>query len=165
MDQRIIYSKTGKGVLEIKNKAGKLSRDLAKVLTLVDGKSAVEDLISKSKLSDADIERSLKQLEEGGYIKEFSTLSNSISSASSTGSSSYVDDLDFTSSLSPGKRVYSNSATEMRARESAEREKAEAEARRKREQAEQAKKNQAAQQAREEAIRLARIDECFRYGN
>ncbi len=158
MDQKIVYSKTGKGVLEIKNKAGKLSRELAKVLGLVDGKSSVEDLIAKSKLSDADIARVLKQLEDRGYIKEFSSLSGAMSSASSVGSSSYVDDLDFTKQLSPGKRVYSSSQAEMRARESADREQAEAEARRKREEAEQKKKAEAAKQAREEAARLARIE-------
>ncbi len=158
MDQKIVYSKTGKGVLEIKNKAGKLSRELAKVLGLVDGKSSVEDLMTKSKLAEADVGRILRQLEDRGYIKEFSSLSGAMSSASSSGSSTYVDDLDFTSTLSPGKRVYSSSQAEMRARESADREQAEAEARRKREEAEQKKKNQAAQQAREEAARLARIE-------
>ena len=94
MDHKIVYSKTGKGVLEIKNKAGKLSRELAKVLGLIDGKSSVEDLIAKSKLSEADVGRVLRQLEDRGYIKEFSSLSGAMSSASSVGSSSYVDDLD-----------------------------------------------------------------------
>jgi len=161
MDHKIVYSKTGKGVLEIKNKAGKLSRELAKVLGLVDGKSSVADLVAKSKLADADVSRVLKQLEERGYIKEFSSLSGvsgARSSSSFSGSSSYVDDLDFTKKLSPGKRVYSSSQAEMRARESAEREQAEADAKRKREDAEQKKKNQAALQAREEATRLARIE-------
>ena len=34
MDQKTIYSKTGKGVLEIKNKGGKLSKDLTRILVL-----------------------------------------------------------------------------------------------------------------------------------
>jgi hypothetical protein len=158
MDHRIVYSKTGKGVLEIKNKAGKLSRELAKVLGLVDGKSSVDDLIAKSNLSEANVARVLKQLEDRGYVKEFSSLSGAMSSASSSGSSSYVDDLDFTKTLSPGKRIYSNSLAEMRARESADREKAEADARRERALTEERSKNQAAQKVREEAARLARIE-------
>ena len=158
MNQKIVYSKTGKGVLEIKNKAGKLSRELAKVLSLVDGKSAVADLIAKSKLAEAKLARSLKQLEEGGYIKEFASLSGVMSSASTSGASSYVDDLDFTATLAPGKRVYSNAQSEFRASESANRKRAEAEATRNREAKEGKKKQQAKDQAREEAVRMARIE-------
>ena len=62
MDNKTIYSKTGKGVLEIKNKAGKLPKDLVKVLTLIDGKSSVSDLMSKSKLSDPDMNKALADL-------------------------------------------------------------------------------------------------------
>ena len=47
MDQKIVYSKTGKGVLEIKSSARKLSRELAKVLSTVDGKSAFGDEVGK----------------------------------------------------------------------------------------------------------------------
>ena len=159
MNQRIVYSKTGKGVLEIKNKAGKLSRVLTKVLTLVDGKSAVADLIAKSKLPEADIAKHIAQLEDSGYIKEFSSLSGATSSSSpSSGSSAYVDDLDFTSQLSPGRRVYSSSQVEMRDRESADRKRAESDANLKRQQEEQKKKNLASQQAKEEAVRLTRIE-------
>ena len=69
MDNKTIYSKTGKGVLEIKNKAGKLPKDLVKVLTLIDGKSTVADLMSRSKLGDADMNKALGDLTTGGYIK------------------------------------------------------------------------------------------------
>ena len=81
MDQQIVYSKTGKGVLEIKSSARKLSRELAKVLSRVDGKSAVADLVAKSKLTEANLERCLKQLEEAGYIKEFVGLSSGVASS------------------------------------------------------------------------------------
>ena len=154
MDNKTIYSKTGKGVLEIKNKAGKLPRDLVKVLTLIDGKSTVADLISRSKLSDADMNKALGDLTTGGYIKEFTNTSTG--TAASGGS--YVDDLDFTSSLSPGKNVYQNAQTEWRQRETADRAKAEAETKRKREEEERLKKEQAAKQAREEGARLAKVE-------
>lgn len=156
MDKKTIYSKTGKGVLEIKNKAGKLARDLVKVLTLIDGKSNVAELIAKSKLSDADMDRSLSQLSTGGYIKEFSNTSGSAPSAPLE--SSYVDDLDFTSSLAPGKNPYQSAQTEFRQRESADRVKAEQEARKKREEEDRLKKEQALRQARDEAARLAKVE-------
>ena len=157
MDQKTIYSKTGKGVLEIKNKGGKLSRDLVRVLAQIDGKSTVADLTSRSKLSDADIARCIKQLEDGGYIKEFSSLSGQLSTVPPA-DTSYVDDLDFTATLAPGRKVYQSSALEMRARDEAERKKAEEEARRKREEDERKKKETATAAAREEAARLAKIE-------
>jgi hypothetical protein len=157
MDQKTIYSKTGKGVLEIKNKGGKLSKDLTRVLTLIDGKSTVADLTSKAKLPDADIARSIKQLEEAGYIKEFSNLSGGPMSAPPA-DTSYVDDLDFTSTLAPGKKIYQSGQTEMRAREEAERKKAELEAKAKRDEEESKKKEATERAAREEAARLAKVE-------
>src|SRR6266478_4344309 len=156
MDHKTIYSKTGKGVLEIKNKAGKLAKDLLKVLTLIDGKSSVADLIAKSGLSDAELDRSLSQLSAGGYIKEFSNTSGSASRSSLE--SSYVDDLDFTTSLATGKNPYQSAQTEFRQRESADRVKAEQDAKKKREEEERLKKEQALRQARDEAARLAKVE-------
>ena len=155
MDNKTIYSKTGKGVLEIKNKAGKLPKDLVKVLTLIDGKSTVDDLTAKSKLSDAEIGKALGDLTTGGYIKEFTNTSTGTQSG---GAGSYVDDLDFTSSLSPGKNVYQNAQSEWRQRETADRAKAEQEAKLKRDEEERLKKEQGAKQAREEGVRLAKIE-------
>ncbi|HKQ25085.1 MAG TPA: cell envelope integrity protein TolA [Burkholderiales bacterium] len=156
MDTKTIYSKTGKGVLEIKNKAGKLAKDLGKVLALIDGKSTVAELIAKSRLSDAEMDRSLLQLSTGGYIKEFSNTSGSAPASSLE--SSYVDDLDFTSSLAPGKNPYQSAQTEFRQRESADRVKAEQEAKKKREDEERLKKEQALRQARDEAARLGKVE-------
>ena len=59
MDKKTIYSKTGKGVLEIKNKAGKLSKDLVKVLTLIDGKSTIADLLAKARFDDAEMDKAM----------------------------------------------------------------------------------------------------------
>ncbi|MGQ0579785.1 MAG: cell envelope integrity protein TolA, partial [Betaproteobacteria bacterium] len=156
MDKKTIYSKTGKGVLEIKNKLGKLAKDLVKVLTLIDGKSTVAELMAKSGLSDAEMDRSLIQLSTGGYIKEFSSTSGAVLSTPSQ--SGYVDDLDFTSSLAPGKNPYQSAQTEFRQRESADRVKAEQEAKTKREEEERLKKEQALRQARDEAARLAKVE-------
>src|SRR5258708_37361589 len=89
MDNKTIYSKTGKGVLEIKNKAGKLPKDLVKVLTLIDGKSTVSDLMAKSRLGDAEMNKALGDLSTGGYIKEFANTSTGTPSGG--GGASYVD--------------------------------------------------------------------------
>jgi hypothetical protein len=131
MDNKTIYSKTGKGVLEIKNKAGKLAKDLSKVLSLVDGKSTVDDLIARSKFDDAAINKALADLTAGGYIKEFANTSGVAGSGVGGGAAGgYVDDLDFTSSLAPGKNVYQNAQSEWRQRETADRTKAEQDANR-----------------------------------
>ncbi|HXF15528.1 MAG TPA: hypothetical protein VN496_00910 [Burkholderiales bacterium] len=155
MEKKTIYSKTGKGVLEIKNKAGKLAKDLVKILTLIDGKSTVADLISKSKFSDAEMNKALSDLATAGYIKEFANTSTGTKSG---GAGSYVDDLDFTSSLSPGKNVYQNAQSEWRQRETADRAKAEEEAKQKRQQEDEQKKQEAVKLAREESARLAKIE-------
>ncbi len=155
MDKKIIYSKTGKGVLEIKNKAGKLAKDLVKVLTLIDGKCTVDDLISKSKFSDVEMKKALNDLTTAGYIKEFANTSTGTKGG---GAGSYVDDLDFTSSLAPAKNVYQNAQSEWRQRETADRAKAEEEAKRKRDQEDEQKKQEAAKLAREESARLAKIE-------
>ncbi|MFL6581257.1 MAG: hypothetical protein ACJ8G2_10990 [Burkholderiales bacterium] len=155
MDKKTIYSKTGKGVLEIKNKAGKLAKDLVKVLTLIDGKCTVDDLISKSKFSDAEMKKALSDLTTAGYIKEFANTSTGTKGG---GAGSYVDDLDFTSSLAPTKNVYQNAQSEWRQRETADRAKAEEEAKQKRDQEDQQKKQEAAKLAREESARLAKIE-------
>src|SRR5207344_2354751 len=99
------------------------------------------DLTAKAKLSDAEISKALSELTTGGYIKEFANTSTGMRSS---GAGAYVDDLDFTSSLSPGKNVYQNGQSEWRQRETADRAKAEQETKRKREEEEQQKKEQAA---------------------
>ena len=155
MDKNTIYSKTGKGVLEIKNKAGKLPKDLVRLLSLIDGKSTVAELMAKAKLDLGEINKALGDLTTGGYIKEFANTSTGVQSG---GSGSYVDDLDFTSSLSPGKNVYQNAQSEWRQRETADRAKAEQETKLKREQEEQQKKAQAEKLAREESARMAKVE-------
>ena len=49
MDPQTIFSKTAKGVLEIRNRTVKLSRELNRVFLLVDGKSTVADMLAKAR--------------------------------------------------------------------------------------------------------------------
>ncbi len=48
MNRTTVFSKTGKGLLEIKNKSNRLSKDQFRVLNLVDGKTNFDDLVDKA---------------------------------------------------------------------------------------------------------------------
>src|SRR5712691_5630397 len=85
MNLKTIYTKTGKGMLEMKNKS--LPKDIGRVLTLIDGKSNVGGILSKEdKFGETKLREMLKKLENDGYIRIFSTGPETMFSA----------DLDFT---------------------------------------------------------------------
>ncbi|MGH8710404.1 MAG: AsmA-like C-terminal region-containing protein [Burkholderiales bacterium] len=72
MNLKTIFTKTGKGMLEMKNKA--LPKDISRVLTLIDGKSSVGNLLNKDdKFTEVKLREVLKKLEDEGYIRVFST--------------------------------------------------------------------------------------------
>ena len=50
MDKGTVFSKTGKGLLEIKSKTNRLAKEPFRVLGLVDGKSSLDDLAAKGNL-------------------------------------------------------------------------------------------------------------------
>ncbi|WP_199905765.1 winged helix-turn-helix transcriptional regulator, partial [Escherichia coli] len=144
-------SKTGKGLLEVKNKSKSLSRDLFKLLNLVDGKSGFGEIQDKlGRISDKDLLLQLRQLSDLGFIKEVMTAQPQEPPLSA--SASYVDDLDFTSMLAPAKPgFYTSAQTEQKAREEAERKTAEAKSAKAREDVERQAREQAERVAREEA--------------
>src|SRR5262245_32234020 len=117
MNRNAVFSKTGKGLLEIKNKANRLSKDQYRVLNLVDGKSNLVDLADRGKVSEIEVRKILSALSDGGYIKEFA---NPADYAGSTvpPSASYADDLDFTAILGPSQSAkpgfYQSAALEQR---------------------------------------------------
>jgi len=85
MNRKTIFSKTGKGMLEMKNKA--LPKDISRILTLIDGKSSVGSLLSKEdKLTEGRLQEMLKKLEDEGYIRIASTGPETL----------FETDLDFT---------------------------------------------------------------------
>lgn len=74
MSDQTIYTKTAKGVLEIRNRTVRLPRDLERVFTLVDGKSTVAEMLSKDDgISSEEIGLALEKLATEGLIKIFST--------------------------------------------------------------------------------------------
>jgi hypothetical protein len=161
MDKTAIYSKTGKGLLEVKNRSKTLSRDLHKLLTLVDGKSGVSELQEKlGKASEKELLLQLRQLSDLGFIKQ--VVSTPAAERAVAPAASYVEDLDFTTILAggggPKAGFYTSAETEQKAREEAERKAAEARSARAREEAERRAREDAERVAREEAEKRARAE-------
>lgn len=94
MPSQTVYTKTAKGVLEIKNKTVRLPRELGLVFLAVDGKSAVADLAEKTGTPEQKLLGVLETLVADGYIKVFSSPAPPVSAASSQNVNL---DLDFTS--------------------------------------------------------------------
>ena len=117
-----IYTKTAKGVLEIRNKTIKLARDLSQVFLLVDGKSTVTDFLKKdSRLEEGPFQEALTKLEADGYIKVFSSPAPAVSApAKAIAPRAHKEeglDLDFTS---PDVVAKLNAEASARARAEAE---------------------------------------------
>ena len=163
MDKSTIFSKTGKGLLEVKNRSKSLSRDLFKLLNLIDGKSGFNDLQDKlGRVPDKELLLQLRQLADMGFIKEV-MVAQAPDLPPAAPAASYVDDLDFTSMLGgsgaparPG--FYTSAETEQKAREEAERKTAEARSARVREEAERKAREEAERKAREEVQRRAKVE-------
>lgn len=117
-----VYTKTAKGMLEIRNRASALDRELRPVLGTIDGQSTGNDVAARLGLPEPQVQRALEQLETGGYIKPVMPAND--------------EDLDFTSPV-----AMSRLQAEAEARQRAE---AAAQAR-----AAEAARDRAAAQARE----------------
>lgn len=99
MDLKTIHSKTAKGVTQVTSKSASLSRDLAKVLKLVDGKSNLEQLSKAADLPVPVMEKALQQLAKDGFIRVFEVKRDD-DGFSTFGDEVGGDDFDFTA---PGK--------------------------------------------------------------
>jgi hypothetical protein len=71
--QQTVYTKTAKGILELRNKSARLSRELALVFQSVDGKATVADLLPRSGMTAAQLHQALHTLVSDGYIKTVAT--------------------------------------------------------------------------------------------
>ncbi|OGB27483.1 MAG: hypothetical protein A3I66_06255 [Burkholderiales bacterium RIFCSPLOWO2_02_FULL_57_36] len=72
MDNKIVFTKTAKGVGEAVGKTRALSRDLRAVLKEVDGKASLDELLDKiGSLSEAKLRAALSKLSADDYIREF----------------------------------------------------------------------------------------------
>src|ERR1700733_7583227 len=112
MNPQTTYTKTAKGVLEVKNKTIRLPRELGLVFLAVDGKAKVADLAAKSGLAEAQIGPALEKLAADGYIKVFAD-------APPPGGAAGAEDLDL-DFTSPAKVALLNTEAEQRAKAEAE---------------------------------------------
>ena len=113
MQPNSIYAKTAKGILEVKNKTIRLSRELGLLFLAVDGKTPASGLGAKAGMANDVLRAAVEKLVADGYIKLFAEQP-------AAGSSSDDDldfDLDFTS---PAKVAKLNQEAEERAQAEAE---------------------------------------------
>jgi len=108
MDKGTVFSKTGKGLLEIKNKSNRLPKDQFKILNLVDGKTALGDLVVQSRIPEIELRKMVGLLCDGGFIKELTgpAVDGGLPRAgvpAVVDSASGEDDLDFTTPTEPAK--------------------------------------------------------------
>ena len=71
MELHAIFTKTPRGITEVKTRAAKLPRNLLSILALVDGKSTLDRLLRESKLAETKFCQAISRLEEEGFIKVF----------------------------------------------------------------------------------------------
>ncbi|MDP3482141.1 MAG: hypothetical protein Q8S05_02390 [Sulfuricella sp.] len=70
MDLSTVYSKTAKGVQAITQKGKRLPADLARALSLVDGRATVEEILKKAEeLPSSTLPQTLADLAKDGYLK------------------------------------------------------------------------------------------------
>ena len=110
MHPQTIFTKTAKGVLEVKNKTIRLPGELGLVFLAVDGKSSVAELPQRARLDNEALATALEKLVSDGYIKVFYQPPES----GATVANVELDlDLDFTS---PAKVAQLNSEAQRKVR-------------------------------------------------
>src|SRR5262245_32771066 len=153
MDKTTVFSKSGKGLLEIKSKSNRLSKDEFRVLNLVDGRVSLQDLVDKSRIAFPDLRKILGVLADGGFIKELTTAGGMPVAAQTprpgAAADGGVDDLDFTQLLGPAKLSKPGGAEPRPPSAPAERKGSEPDASNAREEAARAARDEAERRARE----------------
>lgn len=97
MDRTTVYTKTAKGITQVNQRSASLSKDLMKVLKLIDGKSNFGQLLEKADLDKGALEKALNTLAKDGFARVFETRKEE---ADPFGDAGGGDDFDFTA---PGK--------------------------------------------------------------
>ena len=96
MDRTTVYTKTAKGITQVNQKSASLSKDLMKVLKLIDGKSNFGQMMEKADMDQASLTKALNALTKDGYSRVFQVRKEE---ADPFGPE---DDFDFTA---PGKMM------------------------------------------------------------
>jgi hypothetical protein len=91
MDKATVFTKTAKGITQVNQKSASLSKDLMKVLKLIDGKSNFGQILEKAELDKNVLEKALNTLAKDGFARVFETRKEDLDPFSDT-----EDDFDFT---------------------------------------------------------------------
>jgi hypothetical protein len=94
MDRNTVFTKTAKGITQVNQKSASLSKDLMKVLKLIDGKSNFGQIMEKAELDKNALEKSLNTLTKDGFARVFQVRKEELDPFAGE------DDFDFTA---PGK--------------------------------------------------------------
>ena len=94
MDRNTVFTKTAKGITQVNQKSASLSKDLMKVLKLIDGKSNFAQLMEKADLDKGALEKALNTLTKDGFSRVFQVRKEEADPFAGE------DDFDFTA---PGK--------------------------------------------------------------
>ena len=73
MDRATVFTKTAKGITQVNQKGASLSKDLMKVLKLIDGKANFGQIMEKAELDKGQLEKALNSLTQGGFARVFQT--------------------------------------------------------------------------------------------
>src|SRR5688572_32807853 len=73
MDQATVFTKTAKGITQVNQRSASLSKDLMKVLKLIDGKSNFAQIMDKAELDKNQLEKALNTLTKDGFARIFQT--------------------------------------------------------------------------------------------
>src|SRR5512132_2862244 len=71
MDRSTVFTKTAKGITQVNQKSASLSKDLMKVLKLIDGKSNFGQMMEKADMDQGTLTKALTALSTGGYARVF----------------------------------------------------------------------------------------------
>ncbi len=94
MDRNTVFTKTAKGITQVNQKSASLSKDLMKVLKLIDGKSNFGQIMEKAEFDKINLEKLLNTLTKDGYARVFQVRKEEVDPFAGE------DDFDFTA---PGK--------------------------------------------------------------
>ncbi|MDH5265307.1 MAG: hypothetical protein OEX21_11205, partial [Betaproteobacteria bacterium] len=73
MDKTTVFTKTAKGITQVNQRSASLSKDLMKILKLVDGKSTFAQIMDKAELDKPVLEKAMNTLIKDGFARVFET--------------------------------------------------------------------------------------------
>src|SRR6187551_2049721 len=105
MDRSTVFTKTAKGITQVNQKSASLSKDLMKVLKVIDGKSNLGQIMEKVEMDKGPTEIAINKLLKDGFARIFEVRKEeadpfATEGGGAGGAPAAEDDFDFTA---PGK--------------------------------------------------------------